>query len=141
MFRRERIDMRVQRFAGQRFQRPAQMDRDIVPGRHLVGHLVMFGFVYPSERDKIPKIVMDALMAQLAREQESAPPPGRLCQGTLISRAQFQVDIDKWGYEDARMDPNVRMTDEHIAQWTDAIADEIRTYGCDQRNGSARGGR
>ena len=100
----------------------------------------MFGFVYPNERDKIPKDVMDELMFRLGRELATPPPEGKLCQGTLVSRAQFQVDVEQWGYEDARTHPNVRMTDEHIAQWTDAIADQDRTYRCDPRHGAAGGG-
>jgi hypothetical protein len=99
---------------------------------------VLFGFIYPAERDKIPNDVMGELVGALETELHSPPPRGRICQGTLLSRAQFQVDVER-GYQDARTDPNVRMTDEHIAQWTDAIADEIRTYGCNQRDGTSGG--
>ena len=65
---------------------------------------------------------------------DSPPPEVRLCQGTLLSRAQFLVDLERFGYEDARHDPGVHMTDAHIAQWTDAIAEELRTYGCTARD-------
>jgi hypothetical protein len=107
--------------------------------RVLYAHLVLFGFVYPAERGKIPRAVMDELGCRLERELQSPPPVGRLCQGTLLSRAQFLIDIERWGYEDARRDdPNVRMTDAHIAQWTDAIALKDRTYGC--RGNRAAGG-
>jgi hypothetical protein len=111
--------------------------------RVLLSHLILFGFVYPGERDKIPRKVMDELMRRLRRELQSPPPKPRLCQGTLLSRAQFLVDVEHWGYDDARNDSNVRMTDEHIAQWTDAIADDLRTYGCvrAERDGAAGGGR
>ena len=107
--------------------------------RVLLTHLVLFGFIYPNERDRIPNDVMGVLIGALEGELHRPPPPGRVCQGTLLSRAQFQVDVNQWGYQDARTEPDVRMTDEHIAQWTDAIADEIRTYGCNQRDGSAGG--
>jgi hypothetical protein len=111
--------------------------------RVLLSHLILFGFVYPGERDKIPRKVMDELMRRLRRELQSPPPTVKLCQGTLLSRAQFLVDVEHWGYDDARNDSNVRMTDEHIAQWTDAIADELRTYGCvrAERDGAAGSGR
>lgn len=108
--------------------------------RVLLAHLVLFGFIYPNERNKVPTEVMGALMGALERELHTPPPAGRVCQGTLLSRAQFHVDVAQWGYQDARTEPNVRMTDEHIAKWTDAIADEIRTYGCDQRNSSTGSG-
>jgi hypothetical protein len=108
--------------------------------RVLYTHLVLFGFIYPAERDKIPREVMDELGCRLERELRTAPAAGRSCQGTLLSRAQFLVDIERWGYDDARRDdPNVRMTDAHIAQWTDAIALKDRTYGC-QGNRTAGGG-
>jgi hypothetical protein len=44
-----------------------------------------------------------------------------VCQGTLLSRAQYLVDIDEWGYEDARAAPRGSMTDEQIEVWTAAI--------------------
>jgi Nucleotidyl transferase of unknown function (DUF2204) len=102
--------------------------------RVLFAHLILFGFVYPSERALVPRPVMEHLMRRLRVELDSPPPEVRLCQGTLLSRAQFLVDIERFGYEDARNDPDVHMTEAHIAQWTDAIADELRTYGCNARN-------
>ena len=45
----------------------------------------------------------------------------KLCQGTLLSRAQYLVDIDEWGYEDARLHPRGAMTEDQIADWTAAI--------------------
>jgi hypothetical protein len=106
----------------------------------LLSHLVLFGFVYPGERDKIPRKVMDELMRMLRRELSAPAPDTRVCQGTLLSRAQFLVDVEHWGYDDARTDPNVKMTDEHIAQWTDAISDDLRTYGCDRNQGQGAPG-
>jgi hypothetical protein len=45
-----------------------------------------------------------------------------VCQGTLLSRAQFLVDVERFGYEDARAGADVHMTDEQIAHWTLAIS-------------------
>jgi len=45
----------------------------------------------------------------------------KVCQGTLLSRAQSLVDIDDWGYEDARAIPRGSMTEDRIAEWTAAI--------------------
>jgi hypothetical protein len=102
--------------------------------RVLFAHLVLFGFVYPSQGGMIPKPVMEHLIRRLRLELDAPPPEARLCQGTLLSRAQFLVDLERFGYEDARNDPGVHMTEAHIAQWTDAIADELRTYGCNPRD-------
>jgi hypothetical protein len=45
----------------------------------------------------------------------------KVCQGTLLSRAQYLVDVDDWGYEDARLAPRGAMSEEQIAEWTLAI--------------------
>ena len=97
--------------------------------RVLFFHLVLFGYVYPSERAKIPPQVMEELTRRLNEEQHAVDADDeRVCRGTLLSRAQFLVDIERWEYEDARLDPEVQMSDENIAQWTDAIADDVRSY-------------
>ena len=90
--------------------------------RVLFKHLVMFGFIYPSDRQGIPAWVMRALTRRLERELVGPPPPTRVCQGTLISRAQYLVAIECWGYEDARLGANGTMSDEDAALWTAAIA-------------------
>ena len=88
--------------------------------RVLLGHLVAFGFVYPGERDRVPAWVLDGLVARLRDETHRAPDGGRLCRGTLVSREQYLVDINEWGYEDARL-AGGSMTPEEIEHWTDAI--------------------
>lgn len=97
------------------------MDRFGAYWRVLLSHLILFGFIYPAERGRIPDWVMHRLLALLADEIRCAPPPERLCQGTLLSREQYLTDIMRWGYEDARLQPKGRMTHENIAHWTAAI--------------------
>jgi hypothetical protein len=50
--------------------------------------------------------------------------PERLCRGTLISRQQYLVDVQEWGYRDARLEERVQMDEKDIADWTDAIEKE-----------------
>jgi nucleotidyltransferase DUF2204 len=103
-------------------------------GRHwrvLLAHLVLFDFIYPAERDQIPAEVRRELIERLGGRERSGPDPDArretdpsaapLCQGTLLSRAQYLVDVGEWGYRDARLSPDVRMTEEDIAHWTRAI--------------------
>lgn len=90
--------------------------------RVLLSHLTLFGYVYPGERGRVPAAVMDRLLVALQRESATPPPATRLCRGTNISREQYLTDIDDWGYEDARRAPHGGMTDNEIAEWTDAIA-------------------
>jgi len=73
--------------------------------RVLLSHLVLFGFIYPYERGCIPAFVMDTLLDRLRSEAHPPLTVGRLCQGTLLSKAQYTIDLDRWGYEDARLLP------------------------------------
>jgi hypothetical protein len=61
------------------------------------------------------------LLDQVRHELRSPPPAERVCQGTLLSRAEYLIDIEQWGYEDARVLPRGPMTPEEIARWTAAI--------------------
>jgi len=92
--------------------------------RVLLSHLILFGFVYPGHRDVVPPRVMRDLMSRLEREVGAPAPDNgddRLCRGTLLSREQYLVDVDCWGYRDARLGPDGTMTEDHVATWTAAI--------------------
>ncbi len=91
--------------------------------RVLLSHLILFGYIYPSERHRIPVAVMDDLITRL-RNEASTPGPSRLCRGTLLSRKQYLVDIQEWGFRDARLEDRVHMNEKDIARWTKAIARE-----------------
>ena len=92
--------------------------------RLLLSHLILFGFIYPTERSQIPDWVMKGLIGRLQNDMESSPATDRVCQGTLLSRIQYIVDIECWGYEDARLIPRGNMTSEEIAHWTEAAEEE-----------------
>jgi hypothetical protein len=47
--------------------------------------------------------------------------PARLCRGTLLSWQQYLVDVEEWGFEDARLEERVQMNEKDIADWTGAI--------------------
>jgi len=87
--------------------------------RVLLGHLVIFGFVYPHERDCVPAPVMTALVNRLQSEPASAAEAG-LCLGTVLSRTQYLTDIEEWGYADPRAEPYGPLSREQVARWTDA---------------------
>jgi hypothetical protein len=89
--------------------------------RLLLSHLVLFGFIYPSERHRVPAHVMSELSRRLDREIGGAPADDRVCRGTLISRAQYLLDIGRYGYEDARLFPRGNMSAEDAVYWTWAI--------------------
>jgi hypothetical protein len=89
--------------------------------RVLLGHLVLFGYIYPGERSKIPAKILQDLMDRQLQDMHQQTPPERLCQGTLLSRGQYLTDIEHWGYQDARAQPKGRMTESQIAEWTNAM--------------------
>lgn len=87
--------------------------------RVLFAHLMLFGFIYPGETSKVPQWVLDELFEGTKNEKVEIKD---LCRGTLISRAQFLVDLERWGYKDAREELGI-MRPSAIAIWTAAIAD------------------
>jgi hypothetical protein len=91
--------------------------------RVLLSHLILFGFVYPDERTLIPVEVMNALLARLQEELNRNGERSNICQGTLLSRAQYLVDVEAQGYRDARIRPEGNMSEEEVSMWTAPIRD------------------
>ena len=87
----------------------------------LLSHLVLFSFIYPSERQRIPSRVIAALVDRLNQEISAPPSDDRVCRGTLMSRAQYLLDIGRYGYADARLVPHGNMSPEDAVYWTWAI--------------------
>jgi hypothetical protein len=90
--------------------------------RVLLSHLVLFGFVYPGERTCVPDAVMQNLLRRLDRERAWPAEIGRVCDGTLLSRQQYLVDVTERAYVDGRLAPRGDMSAADIARWTAAIA-------------------
>jgi hypothetical protein len=91
--------------------------------RVLLSHLVLFGFIYPAERNRIPASVMSALLQRAQEETAASAPSERVCRGTLLSREQYLTDVRERDYRDGRLNPASHMTPEDIAAWTAAIED------------------
>jgi hypothetical protein len=124
---RERFDgadiAHLIRASGRKIDWPRLIERFGPHWRVLLAHLTLFDFIYPGERDCVPPGVIQALLDRMRHERQQPAAPG-VCQGTLVSRTQYLVDIEHWGYADARVG---YMTPAEIAIWTDAIADEPPT--------------
>jgi hypothetical protein len=91
--------------------------------RVLLSHLVMYAFVYPSERHRVPAWVADELTQRLASGWSDDLRNGRTCYGTLLSRQQYLHDVERGGYIDGRLVTG-SMTPGEIAEWTGAIEQE-----------------
>ena len=92
--------------------------------RVLFSHLILFGFIYPTERSRIPEWLMTELVGRLHNETGVVAEAPRLCQGTLLSRIQYLQDITEWGYQDARLPPFGTLTPEQAALWTGAAENQ-----------------
>lgn len=90
--------------------------------RVLLAHLTLFGYIYPGERHRLPRWVMDKLIGRLAAETHRPPTEDlRICAGTLLSREQYLHDVEQLGYVDGRLTPATTMKPEDVAVWTEAI--------------------
>jgi hypothetical protein len=120
---RERFDgadvAHVLRAQAERLDWPRLLSRYAEHWRVLYAHLILFGFIYPSERARIPTWVMDDLAGRL--RDELSVPGQTLCQGTILSREQYLTDVGAWGLRDARLPPCGTMSRRDIAHWTAAI--------------------
>ena len=109
---RERYDgadiAHLLRACGQHMDWPRLLHRFGAYWRVLFNHLILFGFIYPNERSQIPDWVMAELVRRLQEEMHSPPSPNRLCQGTLLSHTQYLIDLERWGYQDARLGVGAR---------------------------------
>ncbi|MBV9281327.1 MAG: nucleotidyltransferase [Chloroflexi bacterium] len=65
----------------------------------LLAQLLTFRFVYPSERDAVPRWLMEDLLGRAQAELSLPTPEERMCRGPLLSRQQYHIDITDWGYE------------------------------------------
>jgi hypothetical protein len=88
--------------------------------RVLLAHLVLFGFIYPSARSRVPSAVMNQLIERLCTEVRSPDPEDTVCYGTLLSWSQYLGDVLGGTFRDARVRPFGNMSAEEVARWTSA---------------------
>jgi hypothetical protein len=79
---------------------------------------------FGRRRRAIPDPVMDLLLERLREERARSETEPRVCDGTLLSRQQYLLDITERGYADGRLAPRGQMTAAAIAHWTAAIPPE-----------------
>ena len=65
----------------------------------LLSFLINFRFVYPSERTVIPRWLMEELLSRLKYQIGNPTPIDKICRGPLLSRVQYKIDIEKFGFE------------------------------------------
>jgi hypothetical protein len=69
----------------------------------LLAHLVLYDYVYPSERDRVPTSLIEELLRRLAPQVRHSIEE-RICNGTILSRAQYLPDVEEHGFVDGRLE-------------------------------------
>ena len=66
----------------------------------LLIHVLNFRFIYPTERDRIPRWLFEELLERLHAQDEMPPAQMRICRGRLITPSDYVIDITEWGFAD-----------------------------------------
>jgi hypothetical protein len=66
----------------------------------LLVHILNFRWIYPTERDRIPRWLMNELLDRLSHQLELPPPDMKVCRGRMLSRIDYAIAVDEWGYAD-----------------------------------------
>jgi len=69
--------------------------------RLLLAQVHLYDFVYPGHRPRIPQWVRRQLHDAAARAMDEVG-DAAICQGTLISRFSYTIDVNEWGFRDLR---------------------------------------
>jgi hypothetical protein len=59
----------------------------------LLAQFLNYQFVYPSERDNVPKWLFDDLLKRAAEQYEHAASLDKVCLGPIIDQIQYDIDI------------------------------------------------
>ena len=98
---------------GERFDWDRLLARFKGHERVLLAHLVMFGYIYPSEKRCVPERIMRRLLNMMANEP---PVDERICRGPNVCQKGFLVDVHEWGFTDARLKPIGPLTRDELSQ-------------------------
>jgi predicted nucleotidyltransferase len=66
----------------------------------LLMHLLNFRWIYPTERDRVPRWLMDELMDRLKHQLEMPRPQMKICRGRMFSHIDYEIDVKQWGFAD-----------------------------------------
>jgi hypothetical protein len=66
----------------------------------LLIHILNFRFIYPSERDKIPRWLLEELLLRTQQQADLPLPQTKVCRGRLFSPDDYRIDVSEWGFAD-----------------------------------------
>jgi len=87
------------RLRGHELDWPRIVQRFGAHWRVLLAHLVLFGYIYPGERAKVPRRVLVDLLDRVGADHVASED---VCFGPYLSRSQYVYDLDTLGSSDAR---------------------------------------
>jgi hypothetical protein len=66
----------------------------------LFAHVLQFRYIYPAERSNVPVWLIDELQSRVKAQMAVPVPDEAVCRGPLLSKTQYLVDIQEWGYRE-----------------------------------------
>ena len=66
----------------------------------LLMHLLNFRWIYPTERDHVPRWLMEELLDRLHHQLDLPPPQMKICRGRMFSRIDYEIAVKDWGFAD-----------------------------------------
>ncbi len=88
-------------------------------GPSLLSHLILFPYIYPSEKACIPDAVVRELMTRWQKGGTDLSVEA-VCRGVFLSRQQYLPDFEHGRCRDPRLPPLGDMSAEQVKDWTDA---------------------
>jgi hypothetical protein len=66
----------------------------------LLIHVLNFRFIYPTERECIPRWLLDELLTRIQEQADLPVAQARVCRGRLFSRKDYRIDVTEWDFID-----------------------------------------
>ncbi|MGE5547941.1 MAG: nucleotidyltransferase [Solirubrobacterales bacterium] len=66
----------------------------------LLMHVLNFRFIYPTERECVPRWLLDELLDRVENHANLPVPQIKVCRGRLYSRTDYAIDVAEWGFAD-----------------------------------------
>ena len=63
--------------------------------------LLNFRFIYPSERELVPRWLIEELLERLGAQLTMPAPAMKVCRGRIFSPRDYQSDVTEWGFSEA----------------------------------------
>jgi hypothetical protein len=64
----------------------------------LLSHLLNFRWIFPSERNCIPRWLMSELLDRLNQQLELPAPQTKICRGQMLSQSDYCCAVDEWNF-------------------------------------------